>query len=282
MRRNILVGLLSLLMLNGCNSFYEKRDQFYRDYAPIDISADSLKNNIINTLIDAKISSDACLNQIPADTTHSNCAAEKRRAIATLMIASENVCINHRKTIYGNEAASNLSTGTMVNVFSGVATIASGEAAKSIYSALAMFFNAERSLINETIYKNLLASAVDEKIVDVRDRKAQAIYSKLFPQNANSDNYSYQQALLDFQDFHSSCSFMTGLRLALKEGTQDTPEKKIARLKKNLAEAQLELSNTSASLARNNLNEDSKAKVENSIAERIETINQALSRLESQ
>jgi hypothetical protein len=50
---------------------------------------------------------------------------------------------------------------------------------KSIFSALAMFSNSERSLVNEVVYKQILVPAVDSKIQQTRDTKARAIAQHL-------------------------------------------------------------------------------------------------------
>lgn len=48
---------------------------------------------------------------------------------------------------------------------------------KAPLSALALFTNAKRSLINETVYKLVMVSAVDKKISQVREATAKELYA---------------------------------------------------------------------------------------------------------
>ncbi|MFM5393161.1 hypothetical protein ACEUAB_03235 [Aeromonas veronii] len=162
---------------------------------------------------------------------------EKRNAaISRLMIASEEQCLVHRRHIYGNEAVANGTLGTFTNIFAGAAAVVTPETTKSILAALALFTNSERSLLNETVYKQMLVTAVDKKIVEQRQAKAEKIVAKM--QKSVTD-YSFEQATFDVMDFHSSCSFMEGLRLALEEGTNGAEYKKITeqqRLRADIAQ----------------------------------------------
>jgi len=83
------------------------------------------------------------------------------------------------KTILGNEAAFNIVTCTLTNGFSGAATIVAGEITKSVLSGAAFFSNAERSLVNETVYKSELVTAVTKKIRETRGTKFDKIRKNL-------------------------------------------------------------------------------------------------------
>lgn len=167
------------------------------------------------------------------------CTEERNNAISSLALASENLCTEHRRSIYGNDASFNIITGTLTNIFAGAATVATAQTGKSILSALALFSNAERSLGNETIYKQALVSSIDKKIVELREAKAEEINTRLESHSINQ--YSTNSALNDFYKFHYSCSFMDGLRLALEEGSQESAARKLSRLKSNLTSISAEV-----------------------------------------
>ncbi|MFB2863074.1 hypothetical protein [Aeromonas sp. MdU4] len=154
-----------------------------------------------------------------------NTKEKRNAAISSLMIASEEQCLVHRRHIYGNEAVANGTLGTFTNIFAGAAAVVTPETTKSILAALALFTNSERSLMNETVYKQMLVTAVDKKIVEQRQAKAEKILGEM---NDPVDKYTFEQATFDVMDFHSSCSFMEGLRLALEEGTNGAEYKRIA------------------------------------------------------
>lgn len=153
-----------------------------------------------------------------------DCALEKDPAIMMVLEQSNQQCTNHLRTIYGNDAAFNISTGSMAMFTSGWSAISSGGQAK-LLAALSTFANGERALVNETVYKNILTTSIGIKISEMRETKGNAIRSKI-----GKNDYTEAQATYDLLDYHDSCSFYVGLQQALKEGTNNTPELKRSQL----------------------------------------------------
>ena len=241
MIRPVLVIAVSCFLLTGCGT---TRRHLSEGYGVPDLATANL--NLQDTLVlkltapgaghNGKALIDkSCFDfpATPAQTDDDTCTAQRNQAIAALMLASDQICLAHRKSIYGNDAIANTTLGTLTNLFAGAATIATGENPKTIYAALALFFNSERSLVNETIYKQMLATAIDQKIEDIRKTKQDALKLAL---TKNISDYPMQNALTDMIDLHNSCSFMEGLRAALQDGTR-TPSKveRILVLKQTLA-----------------------------------------------
>ena len=148
------------------------------------------------------------------------CEQKRNMVIGDLVAFSDELCEQHMKTIFGNEAAFNIATGTLTNVFSGAATVVGGAVAKSALSAAAFLSNSERSLVNETIYKSVLVPAVARKIEAIRTEKRDKIRGEL---ERSHNAYPIHIALLDVIEYHRSCSFMLGLQRALEEGTRASP-----------------------------------------------------------
>jgi len=178
------------------------------------------------------IISRGCANAGSAISFPDKCKAERDQAIYVLMTGSEQVCLIHRRSIYGRDASFNITAGTLTSLFAGISTVVTPTVSKSIFSALAFFANSERSLVNETVYKQMIVTAVDNKIQEIRNNKAQEIVNHL--KDDGLETYSLSRAIFDFMDYHSSCSFMEGLRLALVEGTQNSTETKINSLNNRL------------------------------------------------
>ena len=153
-----------------------------------------------------------------------NCGFPKNEAIMKVFEESNEKCKTHLQTIYGNDAAFNISTGTMAIFTSGWAAISSGGQAK-LLAALSTFASGERSLVNETVYKNMLTTSIGIKISEMRETRGNAIRSKI-----DKNDYSEAQAEFDLIDYHNSCSFYVGLQQALKEGTNTNPELKRSQL----------------------------------------------------
>ncbi|UZE26892.1 hypothetical protein [Pseudomonas asplenii] len=237
--RKVTALLLLPVLVSGCSSFKKLLgDDPYAGYAMPAIDETSLKPwgeiKRLLTQSPSPLIESRCFNATVAGTDKEACRTGRNQAVQALVLGSENMCVVHRKSIYGNDAAFNITAGTFTNLFAGAATVSTVQTTKSVLSALALLSNAERSLVNETVYKQMLVTAVDKKIVAQREAKASQIANKL---KLDYDQYNINQALMDFTDFHNSCSFMNGLRATLEEGTNDSHQQKIARLRANLTVA---------------------------------------------
>ncbi|MFM9922772.1 hypothetical protein VLK31_07260 [Variovorax sp. H27-G14] len=227
------------ITLAGCQTI---EDHAFAGYSVRPIDKDSMASSsaIVTELkrvrtIDAEkspgrsIVSEACFANftvVPPD-----CQRERNEALSILMMASSNLCLKHRQSIYGREAATNVTFGTLTNFFAGAAAVVNSDSAKTLYAALALFSNSERSLVNETVYKQMVVTAVDKKIVESYESKMLVIDGKM---NDSYASYGIYQGINDITTLHNSCSFMSGLGLALEEGTKGSKAKKISTLRGNL------------------------------------------------
>lgn len=212
--RNLVAGLLAAMLFTGCAKIGA-----YDGYAvkPLEGSqTDKLRSAL--TKSPEPLVSQECFKTKPSEST--GCVIQRNQAISFLMAESSNLCVEHIKSIYGNEAAFNIATGSLAVLTSGWAAISSGGQTKTL-SALSAFASAERSLVNETIYKSMLTTAIGTKIEEARATKGKAL---LLHKKESYDDYRIEDAIYDVIDYHESCSFYYGLQKALKEGTQATPE----------------------------------------------------------
>lgn len=231
-----LLSIAAATALCGCAAL---RDASYTGYAVAPLNEDALSayGALVKALqtasgSDAPLVDKACFGTAFTSPSGEQCRAARNQAMAALVMGSETMCVNHRRSIYGNEASANIALGTMTNLFAGAASVVTSVHGKSVLAALALFSNSERSLVNETVYKQMLVTAVDRKIVELRELKGQALYSSL---KLPITDYSMHEALRDLTAFHVSCSFMTGLEKALDEGTQGGEAQKRIRLQAQLA-----------------------------------------------
>lgn len=230
-----LLGVLILVSITGC-SIFGLQNALYSDYGVGALTVDQNSASVkLKQAITKKNSSDTeglvdsdCF-KVPVDSSKAaSCQQQRNAAIAVLLGASDDMCQAHLKTIFGNDASFNIMTGSITNLAAGLATGLSGLAAKSALSAVALFSNAERSLVNESVYKNLLVTAVTAKIREARDAKAAAI----IPGNLAEpiDSYPILMVMHDVVGYHYTCSFMFGLEKALKEGIQPTLDSRKVKL----------------------------------------------------
>lgn len=169
------------------------------------------------------------VSQVYAECTGATLDQQKakdclRTTIAKAISASNEYCIAHLKEIYGNDAAFNITTGSFATLSSGAASITNGGSAK-LLAAISTFFNAERSLVNETIYKNQITTHIGIKISQSRATTGAAIRAELA-----TTTYDIAQAAFDIDNYHNSCSFYNGLQKVLEEGTNTTPSTRLSQL----------------------------------------------------
>lgn len=225
----LFVGMTGLLLLGGCATGYWAKDYGVRPLAVDSTGAAAVLRTAIekDPATGTGIVDKDCFNAPVAGGRATSCQQQRNSAMATMLIASDELCQDHLKSIYGNDAFYNILTGSVATLFSGAASIAGGASAKSALAAISTFANAERSLLNETVYKNMLVTATSKKIRETRDTKASA----LLPGNVKKpiDEYPMTMALRDVIDYHYSCSFMLGLEKALEEGSQSGADSKRAK-----------------------------------------------------
>jgi hypothetical protein len=244
----LFVGLTGVLLLGGCATGF-----WAKDYGVKALSIDStgaattLRGAIEkNPATGIGIVDSDCFNApVPAGKALS-CQQQRNSAMATMLIASDDLCQEHLKSIYGNDAFYNILTGSVATLFSGAASIAGGASAKSALAAISTFANAERSLLNETIYKSMLVTATSKKIRETRDVKAAALLPGNFGKSI--DDYPVILAMRGVVDYHYSCSFMLGLEKALEEGSQGNTDSKRAKFELEKRSLELYVDNRTASL----------------------------------
>lgn len=251
-RLMLLAGVSGLLAVGGCAQYWSKG--YGVEELTFNVNEDSNKLQAALTrktdpatkattgLVDAD-----CLNA-PVDAGREGaCVQQRNAAIAALVKASEDMCQLHLKSIYGNDAYYNIMTGTVATFFSGAAAIAGSASAKAALASISTFSNAERSLLNETVYKNMLVTATSKKIREVRDTKASALMSPA-TFGKTTAQYPLVLAVNDIVKYHYACSFMLGLELALQEGTDSGVDAKKARLELDKRTLELSLDNRVAAL----------------------------------
>jgi hypothetical protein len=180
--------------------------------------------------------------QIPVATgDESTCQQQRNAAIAALMIASDEMCQDHLKGIFGTDAGFNIGFGSLAMISSGLGTIVNGVAAKTALSGVSTMASGERALGNEVVYKNMVVTAITPKIRDAREAKGKTMIPGNF--DKGMDNYPMILAFRDLINYHQTCSFMYGLEKVLAEGTQTNPDTKKAKLEQEKQALELYIDN---------------------------------------
>lgn len=204
-------------------------------------SVSTSKFKILKNLLKDEIANDNNFDPTCFDgsATAPHCKSQRNAAIAGLMAISDELCVDHVKTIYGNEAAYNLAFGTAANLFSGAATVASSSSAKTLFSSISLFSGAEKSLINETVYKTMLVTSISKKIREGRKDQRNTLVKRLHKDTIA--DFSMNEAISSVMEYHNTCSFMYGMEKALEEGHQNGTEMKKLALERQLQRLQLEV-----------------------------------------
>lgn len=237
-RAFVLTGMA--LTMVGCQS------QVFKDYGvgPLIKEGQPIsETSVINTLRDAVAKPDAkghpaivedrCFNE--GKDTDGNCKAGRNRTVAALRMASDELCQDHIRAIYGNETAANFGAGTAAILASGWSTVSGSLPTKTTLSAISTFFNAERALINEVYFKDKVVTAITAKIRQARTEKAAQL--DVHYRDSLTD-YPLMQALSDMVSYHYTCSLVYGLEKALEEGQTSSAEIKRSKLEQERQQLQ--------------------------------------------
>ena len=221
-----LIACLLALDLTACHTLSNTAQNVYAGYAadPIDLSTQTKAGPLLDSLKARVADIESCFaTQYRSGSGKAEfCAGQRNQAISLLMTESAYLCVQHLTQIYGKEAAVNIATGSIASLSSALAAISPLSRAQAL-SALSSFSSAERALMNETIYKNLMTTAIATKIEEMRSTGGRALLAK---KTQKYDDYRVEDAVSDVLDYHASCAFHRGLELALKEGTNTNPESK--------------------------------------------------------
>lgn len=228
------------LVLSGCKS------QVFKDYGvePLvkegqPISGISVVNTLRNAVTKpdangkAELVKDECFNE--ATDTGGACKAGRNRAMAALRMASDELCQDHIRAIYGNETAANFGMGTAATLASGWSTVSGALPTKTTLSAISTFFNAERALVNEVYFKDKVVTAITAKIRQARTEKAAQLDTHY---RDSLTDYPLMQALSDMVSYHYTCSLVYGLEKALEEGQTSSVEIKRSKLEQERLQLQ--------------------------------------------
>tara|TARA_R110001583_G_scaffold140307_1_gene292537 strand:+ start:25505 stop:26272 length:768 start_codon:yes stop_codon:yes gene_type:complete len=148
---------------------------------------------------------------------------------------SERACEDHKAAIYTNAAMFNVSTGFLTSALAGAGAIVTGQTASNILAGTAALSNSTRSLVNEEVYQQMIASAVIAEIDQNRKTLSEKISEK---RKEVIEEYTVEDAILDVERYNNACSFYQGISsLVQKAGkTERTHDYVIEKNKKNLQE----------------------------------------------
>lgn len=253
MKKVQLIRLLSLstLLMTSCGTMHK----LYGDYGVDNLEStytDKTKDKenpelIINKLKKDNLVAEECVNstkfKLEDKSWNRLCISQRTAVIGDLITLSNAECEVHKRSIWGNEATFNIITGTLTNAFSGAATVVTGGAGQAILAGLALFSNAERSLGNEAVYKNMIVPAIIQKIDEYRTNKFQILKQNIYITPKHYSKYPLNVAIQDLSDYHNSCSFMFGLQKAVQEGTKDSRVTRISELTNLLTRLSEQLDN---------------------------------------
>lgn len=213
-------------------------------------------------------------NSAASKVTGLSQAQARNRLASFILISADRICEFHKSGIVRNQAALNMTLGSLTTVFSGVGAIAGAEAVKSVLAAAAGISNSTRSLVNEELYLKSFSAAITQAIGQSQDQKRASIKSGL---SKPISEYSVDSMLIELIEYHNSCSFYQGLEqimeaLAEKRRNTETFDSQV-----RTAQLRLSLQQDEAQLAAGNLD----STVADSLRKAIEAKRQKLTALET-
>lgn len=151
------------------------------------------------------VTSDAFITKINGIATKDG----RNRFIRELMSLSNDVCEKNIAGIISNSNTWNISTGTISNILSGLGSVVGGVETKAALSAGAALTNSTRTLVNQEIYANSLATTI-VRAIDLKRKEASSVIEQALT-TKNIEDYSAWAAVYDVDEYHRRCSFITGL-----------------------------------------------------------------------
>lgn len=133
----------------------------------------------------------------------------RNKFIRELMSVSDDVCELHKAGIISNSNTWNISSGTISNVLSGLGSVVGGDATKSALAAGAALSNSTRSLVNQEIYANSLATTI-VRAIELKIKEAGSVIEQAMATKDIAD-YPTWSAVYDVDEYHRRCSFIAGL-----------------------------------------------------------------------
>ncbi len=236
--------VIAICLTAGCGSLSQKVSEGYGVGPITDIKTDEIE--VMLEKVSAKMFTDDANRGIfkacsVGKTSYNNgiilseCQGMRNNFLATVVLASDQACSTHLKSMYGNEAGWNMGLASLDALFSTSAAAVGSVAAKTNYAATSAFFIGERALTNEVVYKNQLVPVIHAKITERRS----LAYKNMRDRFAEDmQHYPFRVAVIDVSNYHYMCSFMHGLQWALQEGSASA---QLLVARNNLRQAQLDL-----------------------------------------
>lgn len=198
------------------------RNPFWRN--PCEIQKFSLKVSEVNTAMNSECPEDI--------TSIKDNKAMLRECAAYLEVASDKICTVHLSKIFGNRAVTNATLGIVASGAGIAGGLVSGTAANAL-SGSSGFLTADRSILNEEIYRNYVAEAIIKEIIDNRNNLKNSILADIV---AGPDSASAilgpQELLQRVLEYHNNCSFYAGLTSLI--GKAGNSGQRASDVKKNL------------------------------------------------
>lgn len=157
---------------------------------------------------------------------------ELRQCAASYEIASDKICTVHLSKIFGNRAVTNATLGIVASGAGIAGGLVSGTAANAL-SGSSGFLTADRSILNEEIYRNYVAEAIIKEIIDNRKTlKANILTDIVKGDKSASGILGEQEVLQRVLEYHDACSFYAGLTSLI--GKAGVSGQSTSDVKKNL------------------------------------------------
>ncbi|MBI3675634.1 MAG: hypothetical protein HY243_03360 [Proteobacteria bacterium] len=135
-------------------------------------------------------------------------AASRNRAMDYLVQRSNRICEAHEAGIIADASSSNFGLSETATILSGMGALFTPAATVRALSGSAAIVNATRDNFNNVFYQNILASAVVKSIDKTRTEKMSALEAS---RTKSINDYSADQMVRAVLEYHSACSFYSGL-----------------------------------------------------------------------
>ncbi|MEO5373526.1 MAG: hypothetical protein H7840_04520 [Alphaproteobacteria bacterium] len=212
-RVNVLAVCVAASLVGGCGIVNYMTEFASEDYRVVKLpvrSSDAFLKEYAGDDKKFQIESLNKLNGCFADSSSSTgCLAIRNQYASLRLMQSNDICRDHVAHIFGNEAFYNVALGSGATLSAAAATAVPAAMAKTLWAGASTIFSGERTLMNEQVYKQVIAQKVGEAIRTKRDRLLAQIKSNL--DSNDIVKYSLFSVDADISQYHEACSFQDGL-----------------------------------------------------------------------
>jgi hypothetical protein len=197
---------------------------------PINVHCYKFPGTAAGSMTAYQMGLDCAQKAIASGAADALCRYYRSALQGVVMQRSNAICDQHKGDILAQAALGNLGFGIAATGTASLGAVLSGIRGKSNLAALTAFLTGSQAQFNQELYQKQFAGAIISAIGTSRDQKKSEIDQK---RSKSIADYTFEESLIDAQDYHYRCAFYHGVSLitkAVERQDQSSRAKLLARI----------------------------------------------------